>query len=193
MNDSHESSVTIALDARAYGFILLALSPLYGIWALAFLRRGPPAAAWQVWLLIAALTGFGLAQLRNKAVILDENGIVQGWWPFHKCIAYCDVARIHHIFVSNRYASTACLAISPEGGRKNIVLPMKSFSPLLGGAGPRIPRGWMLTRAEAVRLNVALSDTFGCVFFFGRPKTTGVARCRIPSEDADCCCARCWQ
>jgi hypothetical protein len=108
--------------------LALAFSPIFLIWLLAWLKRGnvvKPAFP----LLVALLAlGFCLVQLANKVVILDESGLNQGWPPFRTAIAFHEVARIHHIFVCNRYASVACLAISAVGDHKKIVLPMKSFS-----------------------------------------------------------------
>jgi hypothetical protein len=112
-------------DARAYVVILIAVSPLFLLWGLVWLRKG--FASWPVVALIAALVALGWLQLSFRAVRVGESGIVQGYTPLVTRIAYQDISRIHRVFVSSRYGSTSCLAISAAGD-KQIVLPMKSFS-----------------------------------------------------------------
>jgi hypothetical protein len=102
--------------------------PVFAIWALAWFRRGR-VVGWQPGLLIVATLVMGWLQLTNKAVKLYDFEIVQGWPPFRTRIAYHDISRVHHIFVSSRYASASCLAISSAREDKKIVLPLKSFGP----------------------------------------------------------------
>ncbi len=127
-NSPEPRSLTIRPDARAYAVIVIACLPVFVLWSLVWWKRGPAVAPPIA--LIAALVALGCVQLRNKAVTLDDGAIVQGWPPFRTRIAYHEIARIHHVFVSTRYASVACLAIAAaaETKTKEIVLPMKSFS-----------------------------------------------------------------
>jgi hypothetical protein len=127
MNASPETCpFAIRPDTRAYMILLAVFSPLFVLWGLMWLRKGyviaPPI------ILIAALVVLALYQLRNKTLMLGDSEIVQGWPPFRTTIQYHEIARIHHIFVSSRYASSPCLAISSAEGNKQILLPMKSFS-----------------------------------------------------------------
>ena len=105
--------------------ILLAFSPLLVIWILAWFRRGYMPG--QVIALIAALVVIACAAIWNKAVTLEETEILQGWPPFRTRIEYGEISRIHRIYVSTRYGSVLCLAISATHAKKDIVLPMKSF------------------------------------------------------------------
>ena len=126
MNDSPNCPFAIRPDARAYAILLAVFSPLFVLWGLAWLRKGSVIAL--ALILIAGLVVVALYQLRNKTLQLDDSGVVQGWPPFRTTIEYHEVSRIHHIFVSTRYASSPCLAISSAARNKQIVLPMKSFS-----------------------------------------------------------------
>jgi hypothetical protein len=127
MNDSSETfPFAIRPDACAYIMLLVVFSPLFVLWGLVWLRKGSVIAP--VIILIAGLVVIALYQLRNKTLMFDDSEIVQGWPPFRTTIQYDEIARIHHIFVSSRYASSACLAISSVAGNKQIVLPMRSFS-----------------------------------------------------------------
>lgn len=127
MNESPDTCpFAIRPDARAYAILLAVFSPLFVLWGLVWLRKGsvfPP-----VIILIAGLVVIGLYQLTNKTLKLDDSRIVQGWPPFRTTIQYHEIAHTHHIFVSSRYASSPCLAISSAARNKQIVLPMKSFS-----------------------------------------------------------------
>jgi hypothetical protein len=125
-NPSEQLPVTISPDARAYTMLLAVFSPLFVIWGLAWLKKGSVVAPTII--LIGGLVVIGLCQLRNKTLELDDCEIVQGWLPFRTSIQYHEIARIHHIFVSSRYGSSPCLAISTGPKNKKIVVPMRSFN-----------------------------------------------------------------
>jgi hypothetical protein len=120
-----EGSVTIPPDARAYVALLIAFSPLFAICGLGWWVRGSVNAP--LIEMIAALFAVALYLVTNKTVRLDLWEISQGWPPFRTKIAYHEIARIHHIYISSRYGSTLCLAISAAGDKKKIALPVKSF------------------------------------------------------------------
>jgi hypothetical protein len=120
-----EVPVTILPDLRAYVALLIGFSPLFVIWALGWWIRGSVNAPLIAMILV--LTAVALYVVTNKAVRLDLCGVSQGW-PFKTKIAYHEIARIHHIYTSSRYASTLCLAISALGDKKRITLPLRSFS-----------------------------------------------------------------
>ena len=120
-----ELPVTISPDGRAYMALLIAFSPMVLIWALCWWRRGPANSP--PFAIIAALVVAGLYIVWSKTVRIDLAEISQGWPPFRTRIAYHEIARIHRIYVSSRYASTICLAISGISDKKKIVLPLKSF------------------------------------------------------------------
>jgi hypothetical protein len=119
-----ELPVTIPPDARAYVALLIGFSPLFVIWALGWWIRGSVNAPLIAMILV--LTAVALYLVTNKTVRLDLWAVSQGW-PFKTKIAYHEIARIHHIYISSRYASTLCLAISAVGAKKRITLPLRSF------------------------------------------------------------------
>lgn len=123
--ESAELPLKLLPDLRAYAVLILVFSPIYILWILASLRRG---GGMQVpFLLVTGLLVFGLLYLHNKSVRIGDLELVQGWPPFRTTIPYHEIARIHHVFVSNRYASVACLAISSRGETRRILLPLRSF------------------------------------------------------------------
>ncbi len=127
MNDSPETCYfTIRPDARAYFMLLAVFSPLFVLWGLVWLRKGYVDKS--VFIVIAGLVVIGMYQLRNKTLQLFDSRIVQGWPPCRTAIQYHEIAHVHHTFVSSRYGSSPCLAISSAEQNKRIVLPMKSFS-----------------------------------------------------------------
>jgi hypothetical protein len=126
MNTPLERPTTIAPDTRAYLVLLAAYSPLLLVYFILWLRRG--SIPFSVTVIALALVVLGVLLLRNRTVTLHDHEVVQGGSPFSRRIAYHDIKRIHHIFVSSRYGSSPCLAISAGSKSKEIVLPMRSFS-----------------------------------------------------------------
>ena len=104
----------------------VALSPIVVLWAVVWFRR--PDTAMSALSVIGLLLVFGAVSLIFRTVSVDDTGIAQGWPPLVKRIAYSDIDRIHQVFISYRGASSPCLAITARGGRREIRLPLKSFS-----------------------------------------------------------------
>lgn len=127
MNNLPETpTASLAPDPRAYVALLVACSPLWLTYLILWLRRGPLPVS--ITAITLGLVSWALLNLRNRTVTLGEHELVQGLPPFSRRIAYHEIKRIHHIFVSSRYGSSPCLAISAGSKRKEIVLPMRSFS-----------------------------------------------------------------
>ena len=113
-------------DSRAWVVLGVALSPVMAVWTAVWLRR--PETATLAVPAIGILLVAASVSLIARSVRVDDTGITQGWRPFATRIAYADIDRIHHVFVSSRYGSSPCLAVTARGRRKEIRLPMKSFS-----------------------------------------------------------------
>jgi hypothetical protein len=128
MDNSTETPTTITPDARAYAVLLLAFSPLAAIYAVLWGKRG--TIPFSVTMVVVGLVVVALLQLKSRTVTLGEQEMVQGWPPLGSRIAYHEIRRIHHRFVSSRYGSSPCLAISagPKGKEKEILLPLRPFN-----------------------------------------------------------------
>lgn len=97
--------VTISPDARAYKALVVAFSPLFAIWGLGWWKRGSVNAP--LIEMIAVLFAVALCIVTNKTVKLDLRDISQGWPPVRTRIAYYEIARIRHIYISSRYGRHA--------------------------------------------------------------------------------------
>jgi len=128
MDNSTETLTTIAPDKRAYVVLLLVFSPLVAIYAVLWGKRG--TIPFSVTMVVVGLVVVALLQLKSRTVTLGEQEMVQGWPPLGSRIAYHEIRRIHHRFVSSRYGSSPCLAISagPKGKEKEILLPLRPFN-----------------------------------------------------------------
>src|SRR5262249_16084723 len=103
-----------------------AFSPLVVLWAIVWWRR--PETAVPAIPMVGARLLFGWAALFARTVTVSDSGIRQGWWPFSTRVDYADASRIHHVSVSHKSGVSPTLAITARAGRKEIRLPMKSFS-----------------------------------------------------------------
>ena len=116
----------IVPDTRAFVLLGVALSPIIVIWTIVWLKR--PDTAMSAVPAVAMLFVGVCASLAARTVTLDDIGLSQGWRPFATRIPYADIDRIHHVFLSSRYGSSPCLAVTANRGRKEIRLPMKAFN-----------------------------------------------------------------
>lgn len=118
--------MTIFPDRRAFVVLCVAASPVFVLWTVVWLRR--PHAGTSAFWAGGVLLLIGCLSLMAKTVRARNRDVVQGWGPFATTIAFADIGRIHNVYVSSRYGSAPCLAITARDGRQEIRLPIKSFS-----------------------------------------------------------------